>query len=140
MNDATALKWLKLACWSNITLALTSSLATFPATQAPFVLLFDVLRWPIDGSPSTFDDNARAVSAVLGGVMVGWMAMFLYLIHSQPNQTTFKALSVSILTWFIIDSGFSYYILPGTVILNLLGLALFMPPLMHLTSVKTKSS
>lgn len=134
LSPEATLRALKFTCWATLVLGLLSSLATFPATERPWILLFDILTWPIDGSPATFERDARALSAVLGGVMVGWMAMFLYLLEqsSSPSLETMNAILVSLLTWFVTDSFFSAFILPGNIALNTATLAIFLPLVLKL--------
>ncbi len=54
---------------------------THPATERAWVLLFDVMKWPLDGAQGRFDSNARVLSAVCGGLIVSWSVMLLWLLN-----------------------------------------------------------
>ena len=49
-----------------VLLGLVAAAASHPAGQGPWLLLFDLLAWPLDGRPASFTAETFAVNAVLG--------------------------------------------------------------------------
>ncbi|MEM7180043.1 MAG: hypothetical protein AAF518_03965 [Spirochaetota bacterium] len=128
--------WLQIDCILTILVGLTSFAASRPTGMQPWVLLFDLLAWPLDGNPAGFTRIGFALNAVLGGVMVGWgVTMFLLARWVLPNgnEPVRKGILVGILAWYVVDSTGSFVAgLPGNVVLNTLFLLLFLPPLIGL--------
>jgi hypothetical protein len=122
-------------------IGLISALASYPATDGVWLLLFDVLKWPLDGNPAAFSDDTRAVNAVLGGTMVGWGVLMYLLatpqrIHALPEVP--RLLLIGLVAWFVVDCiGSILAGLPGNIVLNVSFLVLFVPPLWVLQQSKT---
>jgi hypothetical protein len=119
-----------------IIVGLVGSAASTEAASGPWRLLFDLLKWPVDGEPAAFQAETFAVNAILGSVMVGW-ATLMYLVVAGPiargNRELVRFLLVSLGVWFVVDSSGSLLAgLPGNIILNVGFLGLFLPPLLHL--------
>lgn len=132
MKKEFYLIWLRIVCILTILTGLLSSLACCRQTQLPWLLLFDVLQWPLDGFPSDFSNISRALNAVLGGVMVGWACLILFLTYSF-NENIRKALLYSVIIWFMVDSLGSYLAhIPGNIFLNIIFLLLLIVPLIKL--------
>lgn len=128
--------WLRAACGLTVVVGAVSAAASHPATDGPWLLLFDLLRWPVDGDPAGFGRDARALSAVLGGVMVGWGALMLTLtlgpLAAEPRVLA-RTLVVGVVGWYVVDSTGSLVAgIPGNVVLNTVFLGLFAPPLVVL--------
>ncbi len=134
MNKKNSAIWLQIACAITIVFGLVCAAASFPMTGGLWLLLFDIIKWPIDGNPPQFDLTARALNAVLGGVMVGWGTMMLLIVRNFLNNNFVlvrKLILVGIMSWFVIDSTGSFLAeLPGNVVLNVSFLCLFLPPLL----------
>jgi hypothetical protein len=133
MSIQVSIIWLKIACVITICTGIICALASHPATDAAWLFLFDLLKWPLDGHPGAFDENTRAVNAVLGGTMVGW-GLLMLLLSSKQLLTTVPGLArmmlIALLAWFFVDSMGSFLAeIPGNVLLNVGFLALFVPPL-----------
>lgn len=77
------LAWLKIACAVTVCVGLIASAASTTVGAAPWLFLFDLLKWPLDGDPVAFAGETFAVNAVLGGVMVGWGTL-MYLLAAGP--------------------------------------------------------
>lgn len=128
--------WLRCAAIMTITVGLIAAAASRQGGAAPWLLLFDVLSWPLDGEPAHFTGETPAVNAVAGGVMVGWGTL-MYLIAKGPLQqgdtTLASPMLIAVIAWFVVDSTGSVAAgLPGNVILNIGFLVLFLPPLTKL--------
>ena len=134
MRVQTAMRWYQVACVITIVTGIICVLASHPATAGVWLYLFDALKWPLDGNPAAFSADTRAVNAVLGGTMVGW-GLLMYLL--APHITTIvglpRILLMAIVAWFVVDSTGSIMAnLLGNVLLNIIFLGLFMPPLLVL--------
>jgi hypothetical protein len=93
--------------WLMLLFGLASAAASHPATQAPWALLFDILRWPVDGEPAMRGPNERVLSAVLGGILVGWSTLMLWMLKgpvAQGDASAVRAYSVSMWSWFAVDT------------------------------------
>ena len=128
--------WLKIACVTTLVIGLVAAFAASEATDDLWLWLFDLLDYPVDDNPSGFTAESFALNAVTGGVLVGW-ATLMYLIAAREFATGKFRLAgpmiASIVAWFIVDSiGSLVAGLPGNVILNVLFLGIFLPPLLML--------
>ena len=135
--------WLKVASILAIGFGLASSLASFEGGSGIWLFLFDILRWPVDGLPESFDANSYALNAVLGGVMAGW-GILLYLLANGPiaegDHRMANYMLISLDVWFVVDSiGSVVAGIPGNVILNLSFLVIFGIPLLVLRKPETES-
>ncbi len=144
MAASSCLRWLKVASGLAFVVGLVAAAASSPATAGPWLWLFDLLAWPVDGNPAGFDDAGLALNAVLGGVMAGWAAL-MYLVvahmHDTGNHELGRPLLVSVVVWFVIDSAGSLVAgLPGNVVLNAGFLAMFVPPLVLLLRAEPSHS
>lgn len=126
--------WLRCACVITMLTGLTSLLASYPDTDFLWRYLFNALG----GFQSDIQFSAvdRNLSAVLGGVMVGWGWMMFHLVHpSVFNQFIRNALMSGIIVWFLTDSMGSYVSgLPMNIVLNTIFLIIFLIPLISLKS------
>ncbi len=77
------INWLKIASVIVIIVGLIAAAASTQAGSLPWLFIFDLLKWPIDGNPSSFQADSFALNAVLGGVMAGW-AVLIFLLVSGP--------------------------------------------------------
>ena len=136
MQTKFFINWLKLAC---IITGLTGMIAAAASTVSGsgiWLFLFDLLKWPLNNDPSGFQDETLAVNAVLGGVMLGWATLMFFLVNgpiSKGNTELIKYILIALIVWFLVDSTGSVLAgLSANVVLNVLFLALFIPPLMAL--------
>ncbi|MBX2801223.1 MAG: hypothetical protein KTR31_26335 [Myxococcales bacterium] len=134
--NASTLAWLRVASAVTLLIGLVAALASHPATAGAWQGLFDLVQWPVDGRPGDFDLVARQLSAVLGGVMVGWGVTLLALtfgpLQAAP-RATLRAMLTGLGAWFVVDStGSMISGLPGNVLLNVGFLALFLGPLLQM--------
>lgn len=132
---STGALWLmRTTWWLFLCFGLVSAAASHPATQGPWALLFDVLQWPVDGLPAFASSNERVLSAVLGGILVGWSSLMLWMLHgpvAQGEPSAVRAYSVAMLLWFVVDSSASLVAgWPGNAGLNLVCLITGWGPLL----------
>lgn len=127
---------LKFAAIVLIVTGLVSGLAAFPATAAPWALLFDLVRWPLDGAEGAFSDEARLLNGIHAGVLAGWGVMMYGLIAgpvARGDEAMRRLCLTSVVVWFVLDSlGSIAAGWPGNVALNVVFLVLFAAPLMAL--------
>jgi hypothetical protein len=131
MTNKTALMTLKFASAITILTGFICILACHPHTQGTWLWLTDLLTWPLDGSPSTFREEAFILNAVLGGVMMGWGSLMLSLVDEiLVNPKLIMKIQTSLLIWFFCDSTGSYFAkVPGNIVLNVVFLITFLIPL-----------
>jgi len=137
MTRETSIAWAKTACALTFVVGLVAAGGSTAAASEPWRLLFDILKWPLDGDPAGFQGDTPALNAVLGGVMVGW-ATLMYFVLAGPiargDVELVRPLMISVGVWFVVDcTGSLLAGLPGNVVLNVGFLALFLPPLLALS-------
>jgi hypothetical protein len=129
--------WLKTASVITIITGVICALASHPSTQGIWLFLFDVLKWPADADPASFNADARAVNAVLGGVMVGWGLLMFFLADQRlmaVAPAVPRLMMIALLAWFAVDSLGSWAAgLRGNIVLNVAFLLMFLPPLVSLS-------
>jgi len=131
---------LKSACLATIATGVVAVAASHPAGAALWSLLFDILRWPMDGQQGEFSSEARVLNAVCGGMLVGWGSL-MYSLASGPiargDRDTRRAFATSVLIWFATDSAGSLAAgWPGNVVLNIIFLIALLGPLAALRQVR----
>ena len=136
MTEHLCVNWLRVASGLTIAIGLVAALASADATDGLWLWLFDLLEWPVDDNPAGFSDEAFALNAVAGGVMVGW-ATLMYLIvtrrFARGDYELVQPMIISVLAWFVVDSiGSVAADLVGNVVLNAGFLLIFLPPLVTL--------
>ncbi len=99
--------WLKIAALAIGLGGPVLTLSTMPAYSGPARYALDLLTWPLDGFPSYQSQEMWFLSAVTGGVLVGWgvmmwcLSIWLYDLAPEAVRKTYVA---SILCWFVFDS------------------------------------
>jgi len=136
MTRDFARRWVQLAAAVSVAVGLTAAAASVPALQGPWLMLFDLLTWPMDGEPEGFDRTGRALNAVLGGVLIGWSVLMWLLCAGSVragDRPVAGYMVSALLIWFCIDGAGSRAAgVPGNVVLNCLFLLMFLPPLLRL--------
>ncbi|MEO1069905.1 MAG: hypothetical protein AAFW95_12425 [Cyanobacteria bacterium J06638_6] len=143
MSREFLVSWLKLGCLVTGITGLVSFAASMEGLSGPWLWLFDLVKWPLDGDPAGFSKETMSVNAILGGVMVGW-ATLMYFVAAGPiaqgNLQLTRQMLISIVAWFCVDSTGSYLSqLPGNIVLNGIFLVMLSIPLLGLSKA-TESS
>jgi hypothetical protein len=137
MDTVTAGPWKYLGAWLFIVFGGAIALASLPATSAPTVFLADVLLWPIDGGQSLTQES-RLLSAVLGGVMLGFGTTLLMLVaklYQRDPQLVRIVVLTGVGVWFLTDSlGSLAAGAPLNAVLNIGFLLAFVLPWRRITS------
>lgn len=110
MNLTTRIAWLKTGSAVTIGFGVLIAAAAIPALQAPTGYLLDLVFLPLDGAPSTGGEAARLLSAISGGVLVGWGLMIWLLattLYASEPMICRKIILTSIISWFVVDSAMS---------------------------------
>ena len=136
-NDA-AITWLKIASAITVGFGFLIAMGASPATDAPAAFLLDLIYFPVDRVPEIGGAGARLVSAICGGVMVGW-GFLLWLVATRlaPKDPELAKgfVLISLTTWFVVDSAGSVAAgAPLNVAGNLIFLVMFIAPAMRIGS------
>jgi hypothetical protein len=134
MPVTTAIFWLKSAsAVLMIGFGLMFALATHPATAGLATLFLDALIWPLDGAQSFGGQETRIVTAIGGGITVGWgVLIWMVAGHILPENPALgrSILQRSLLAWFVVDSTASILAgVPQNAAANVLFLLAFLYPL-----------
>ncbi len=107
---------------------------SIPGFDAPTVLAFDLLSWPVDGAPGALNPTAKFMSAIGGGVLFGLGVINWLLVApaiEAGERRILNAALASVFAWFAVDSTGS--VLSGNapnVVFNLVILALYVLPVL----------
>ncbi len=143
MSEGLCVLWLKAMSVVTIAFGLVAAAASHPAGQTPWLLLFDLLAWPMDGKPAAFSAETFAVNAVAGGVMAGW-GVLMYGLSAGPiargDRDVRRMVMAGLTVWFVVDSTGSWAAgMIGNIVLNIVFLVLFLIPLVALRSAGQKT-
>lgn len=133
MNSETTVTWLKVMSALVIGFGATTAASAYPPLAGITNAFIDLAMWPIDGAQTVAEPVPRFMSAVSGGILVGWGLLF-WLVSTQlyprePELARTLILS-SIGVWFVVDSVASVVAgVPLNVLLNVPFLAGFAWPL-----------
>ncbi|MEM6497948.1 MAG: hypothetical protein AAGB04_24315 [Pseudomonadota bacterium] len=134
MQHQSTVVWLKIGAGLVIVFGLITALGAYPPTAGVLSFLVDMIKWPVDGSQSIANEEFRLLSAVSGGVMVGWGLMIWLIaerLYDREPQLSRLMIMVSVGAWFVVDSLAS--IMAGAAlnaVLNISFLVLFFVPMM----------
>lgn len=125
-------RWLKVAAAFAMVFGGLIWLGAHPATAPVPTFFSDLLFWPLDRVQTGAADEARLLSAICGGVMVGW-GLMLWTLAGEGMRVapalTKRLILTSIWVWFVVDSAGSVLAgAPLNVLGNLVFLALFTLP------------
>jgi hypothetical protein len=80
---------------------------SIPGFDGPTEWVFDLLSWPLDGDPGALNPTARFMSAIAGGILVGFGVLNWLLVApaiTSGDRRVLDAALASVATWFVIDS------------------------------------
>jgi len=80
---------------------------TMTTTSEPARLTLDLLSWPVDGIQTYASPDTRFLSAVTGGVILGWGVMIWCLsvwVYDIAPEAVRRAVLTGLLAWFVLDS------------------------------------
>lgn len=144
MTEQFWIKWLKCASAIVIGFGFIIAAASHPAFGGPTIFFADLLIWPFDGDPGQLDQVTRLLSAISGGIMVGWGALlWMTITQVMPRMPEVgrRMIMVSIITWFVVDSTGSVMSgVPLNVGGNLLFLIAFVIPLRALSNANGEAA
>jgi hypothetical protein len=135
MQEQNAVGILKFGSALVVGFGAVIAMAAYPPTAGIARFLLDLVIWPVDGVQAISGPEMRLLSAVSGGVMVGW-GILLWLVATRlypkdPGLARTLILA-SIGTWFLADSLASIVAgVPLNALLNVSFLVLFSWPLMR---------
>lgn len=119
--------------WWRWLVVVTIGVAAFGAGM---ILLLDTIHSLFEVIVNMSVEDSRYlyfVNGVLGAVMIGWMVTFLYILYTgfrRGAREAWNTLVLSLVAWFVIDSGFSIVSgFAGNAVFNTAFLILFAVPL-----------
>ena len=110
MAMAARLRWLKLGSALTVLFGILIAAAATPTLQAPIEWSLDLVYFPLDDAPQIQGSALRLISAISGGVMVGWGVMLWMVatqVFSQHPALGRRLILGSVGAWFVIDSSMS---------------------------------
>ncbi len=133
MSPQATITWMKAASALVIGFGVLSVMAAHPAGAEPMRFLIDLLFWPMDGTETLAAPATRLISAIGGGLMVGW-GLMLWLVaarlYPREPEIARSIILTSISAWFIFDSAGSIAAgAPLNAVLNIGFLLAFVVPL-----------
>ncbi len=132
MTEQFWINGLKAACALVIGFGFMIAAAAHPAGGGLTIFFADLLIWPYDGNPGELDQVTRFISAISGGIMIGWgLLLWMTVTQVLPRapEVARRMILISIVTWFVIDSAGSFVSgVPLNVIGNLLFVIAFLVP------------
>ena len=82
-------------------------LGTMEPTVAPIRLTLDLLSWPVDGAQTFAHPDARFLSALTGGFLLGWGVLIWRLsttVYDLAPEPVRKSVLWDLIAWFLLDS------------------------------------
>ena len=115
-----------------------------PAMAAVPTFFGDLIFWPLDGAQRLTSEGARLLSAIGGGIMVGW-GILLWALAGEGMRIapafSKRVILLSIWTWFCVDSlGSVLAGAPFNLIGNLVFLGMFTIPFLDRFASKGAST
>lgn len=134
MQHEATIRWLKIACAITIGFGVLMVVAVIPALSAPASMLLDLVFLPVDGAQQLADPGARLLSAISGGVLIGWGVLIWQLaskLYAREPMLVRGLIITSILSWFVFDSTGSILAgAPLNAVFNVGFLVLFIVPVL----------
>lgn len=129
----TQKRWLRVTALVIGAAAPLFFLATMPGTAWPATLMIDLMGWPVDGGASLAAAEARLLSALTAGFLLGWAVTVWLLsgpVFDAAPEGVRQAVLVGTVAWFTLDSlGSVLSGHPVNVVFNIVILALAVGPL-----------
>jgi hypothetical protein len=124
---------LKLASMVVIGFGLLTALAAWPSLNLPTLWLVDLMFFPFDGQQNLNGSEARILSAILGGILVGFGVLQWQVVTTlfarEPGLAR-QMLLTSMGSWFVVDCTASVIAgAPFNAVMNVPFLLLFVVPL-----------
>ena len=107
MTQDTTILWLRAGSGLMIFFGVLIAIATIPAAAAPVEFLADLIFFPLDGAQDVGAPETRLMSAISGGLLIGWGLMMWMLasrLYPQDPGLAKQLIVTSIVAWFIVDS------------------------------------
>lgn len=99
--------WLKITAVVIASFAPVMFLGSMESTVWPLQLTIDVLSLPLDGLPVHGDPASRFISAILGGILLGWGVTIWLLqawVYDAAPEAVRRTILTALLCWFMLDS------------------------------------
>jgi hypothetical protein len=100
-------RWLRVTAIVIGAFAPVFFLATMPGFQGPAAFTLDLIGWPVDGAVDLTPPEARLMSALLAGFLMGW-GVTIWLLSGAAfdaaPEAVRRAVVAGTLGWFLVDS------------------------------------
>jgi len=98
--------WLKFSAIAISAYALLFFVGSIESLRKPIELVLDLSEWPLDDLQNYDASTTVFLSAILGGVLFGWAILIWCLadLYERAPESIRKAVVMSLMTWFVIDS------------------------------------
>ena len=130
----TALFLVRLTCYGFLAFSFCWWLAVIPSIDLPARLILDISDWPLDGSHDNLSRDARFISAIGSGLLVGLTFLLLLVVVPElkrGNARVVRGAVISVLAWYAVDSlGCALLGIYSNVVLNTFYALLIIPPLL----------
>lgn len=104
--------------------ALAFWFAAFPGLDAPVLLFYDAINWPLDGETG-FTEATRPTAAVLGAVFLGFalalgaLMRLAFAATGEQAASLWRAITAIVVVWYVTDSFVSVATgIPGNAVSN----------------------
>lgn len=107
MTQDQVILWLKVAAATVVGFGLMMTAAAVPSLMQPTALLLDLVFFPLDHSPTMSEPVVRLLSAICGGVLVGWgVSLWQIVTRLLPRDPSLarQLILTGVSSWFVIDS------------------------------------
>jgi hypothetical protein len=111
MSQAFHKFWLKITGVVVASFAPIFFLGAIESLAEPARFVTDLLSWPLDGMQSFAEPTTRFVSAVTGGLLLGWGVMIWFLsgpVYDAAPEGVRRVVVIGLLSWFVLDSTGSF--------------------------------
>lgn len=99
--------WLKITAVVIASFAPVMFIGSMEAASWPMQFTLDLLSLPLDGLPVYGDSASRFISAILGGILLGWGATIWMLqawVYDAAPEGVRRTVVTALLCWFVLDS------------------------------------
>ncbi len=107
MTPARAALIVKIASFGMLGFSLFMGLAPFSSINAPVIFAFDVMDWPLDGSPAAFDRHHQWFLAFSSSFLAGFSLLFIFVVCpalARGDERTRKVALYVLAVWFMMDN------------------------------------
>ena len=100
--------WVNVWCWATLLFGVVLALGAHPAVNGPARAYYDLIFFPVDGSPELDGQALRLTVGVLGAVMIGWAVTIMAAVRAaHEGAALWRPLTLAMGVWYGVDSAIS---------------------------------